>query len=103
MFQQNLPSDQLSLILKSILNSNLNIRHQAEAKINQFLSENFGEFLIELSKKISTENEDKEVRQISATIIKNMVNNAKYTEEWFKLQDNIKKTIKEKVINMGKS
>ena len=99
MFQPNTQTDQLSIILKSILDSNLNIRHQAEEKINQLLSENFGEFLIELSKKIATENENTEVRQISATIIKNMVNNTKYTEEWFKLQDNIKKTIKDNVLS----
>ena len=51
MFQQNSQNDQLSIILKSILDSNLDIRHKAEEKINQFLSQNFGEFLIELSKK----------------------------------------------------
>ena len=99
MFQQNSQNDQLSIILKSILDSNLDIRHKAEEKINQFLSQNFGEFLIELSKKIATENEETQVRQISATIIKNMVNNTTYTEQWFKLQENIKKTIKDNVLS----
>ena len=99
MNQQNSQNDQLSIILKSILNPNQNIRIQAENQINHFLSNNFGQFLIELSKKISTEEEDKQIRQVSATIIKNMVNNKQYTEEWFKLSEDIKKVIKDNILS----
>ena len=55
MNQQNSQNDQLSIILKSILNPNQNIRIQAENQINHFLSNNFGQFLIELSKKVDSE------------------------------------------------
>jgi hypothetical protein len=88
---QTSQNDQLSIILKNALNPNQNIRQQSESQITQFLDQNFGLFLVELSKKIATEEEDNQVRQISSTIIKNMINNAKYKEEWFKLDENIKK------------
>ena len=99
MQEQNSQADQLSIILKSVLNPNQNIRQQAEEQINNFLLQNFGQFLIELSKKLSTETEEKEVRQVSATIIKNMVNKAQYAQEWFNLPENIKKGIKDNVLS----
>ena len=99
MFQQNNQTDQLSLILTGVYNSDINIRKKAEEQITMFLSQNFGQFLVELSKKIPNEQEDKHVRQVSATLIKNIVNNSKYTEEWFKLSDDIKKVIKDNVIS----
>jgi len=99
MLQQNSQNDQLTIILQNALNFDQNIRKQAEDQISTFLSQNFGQFLVELSKKISTEQEKKEVRQISATIIKNMINNEKYIEEWFKLSDEIKKAIKDNVLS----
>ena len=99
MLQQNSQIDELSIILKNVLNPNQNIRKSSEEQIEQLLNQNFGKFIIELSKKISTESEEKQVRQISATIIKNMVNNIKYIKKWFELSENIKKTIKENVLS----
>ncbi len=99
MLQQNSQTDELSIILKNVLNPNQNIRKSSEEQIEQLLNQNFGKFIIELSKKISTESEEKQVRQISATIIKNMVNNIKYIKKWFELSENIKKTIKENVLS----
>lgn len=99
MNQQTNSNDQLSLILQNALNSNENVRKQAEAQINQLIDQNFSQFLIELSKKISFENEKKEVRQISATIIKNIIANEKYTEQWFQLPQETKKLIKENVLS----
>ena len=96
---QNSGNDQLSIILKNVLNPDSNIRIASENQITQFLSQNFGEFLVELSKKISTEEEDKQVRQVSSTIIKNFVNNVNYTQNWFKLQDEIKKVIKQNILS----
>ena len=96
---QTSQNDQLSIILKNALNPNQNIRQQSESQITQFLDQNFGLFLVELSKKIATEEEDNQVRQISSTIIKNMINNAKYKEEWFKLDENIKKVIKDNILS----
>lgn len=92
-------TDQLTIILGNAMNNDQNIRNQAEEQITALLNQNFGQFLIELSKKISTETEKKEVRQISATIIKNMISNSKYTEQWFKLNEEIKTAIKDNVLS----
>ena len=95
----NNQNDQLSLILKGIYNPDMNIRKQAEDQVSMLLSQNFGQFLIELSKKIATEQEETQVRQVSATLIKMVINKTKYTEEWFKLTDDIKKAIKDNVLS----
>ena len=94
MNQQIDSNDQLALILQNALNPNENIRKQAEDQINQLIGQKFGPFLIELSQKISFEKEKKEVRQISATIIKNMIGKEKYTEQWFQLPQETKKNDK---------
>lgn len=99
MNQQQVQYAQLSLILENILNPNQNIRNQAENEINLLLDHNFDQFLIELSKKLSIESEKKQVRQISSTIIKNMVGNIKYTEKWLKLSEEIKQTIKNNILS----
>ena len=92
-------TDQLTIILQNAMNNDQNIRKQAEDQITALINQNFGQSLIELSKKISTESEQKQVRQISATLIKNMINKIKYTEDWFKLNEEIKNTIKENVLS----
>ena len=99
MLQSNFHQDELSIILKNVLNPNKDIRKSSEQQIEQFLDQNFGQFLLELSKKISTETEEKQVRQVTSTIIKNMVNSIKYMNEWFNLPENLKKTIKENVLS----
>lgn len=90
-------TDQLSVILENILNPDDKIRKSSENQINQFLDQNFGEFFIELSRKISTESEKKQIRQISATLIKNMIKNPKYTQKWSQLSDEMKKIIKDNI------
>ena len=99
MNQQGAQNDQLTIILESALNNNQHIRKQAEEQINQLVEQNLGQFLIELSKKISFESEKKEVRQISATIIKNMIGNEKYTEAWCELPEETKKIIKDNILS----
>ena len=99
MIQQEQKNDQLTIILQNALNVDLNIRKQAEEEIKKLFNNNYGQFLVELSKKISYESEKKEVRQISATIIKNMVNNKEYTEKWFNLNEDIKKIIKDNILS----
>ena len=96
MIPQN-PYDQFSIYLKNALDPNQNIRQTAENQIKILLSQNFAQFLIELSKKIATEEEEEKVRQISSTLIKNTI--IQYAEEWFKLQDNIKKIIKDNILS----
>lgn len=56
---QDYQGDEFSLYLENALNPDSNIRKQAEDKINYICEQNFGQFLIELSKKISTEQEKK--------------------------------------------
>lgn len=91
--------EQLTEILKKGLNGNESIRKQAEAEIN-YLSENqFDRFLFELSTKISNEQEFKPVRQISATLIKNKLIEPKYTEQWFKFREEIRKAIKDNILS----
>ena len=97
--QQNYQGDEFSLYLENALNPDMNIRKQAEDKINQICNQNFGQFLIELSKKISTEQEKKTVRQMSATIIKNMLNKDDYSIQWFKLSDEIKTLVKNNILS----
>ena len=78
---QNYQRDELSLFLENAINPDSNIRRQTEYEINYICDRNFGQFLIELSKKISTEQEKKIVRQMSATIIKNMLNKEEYSSQ----------------------
>ena len=99
MNQQQAQNDQLSIILQNILSPIENIRKQSEAEVTKLLDENFAKFLIELSKKISTESEKKEVRQMSSTIIKSMIGNIKYKEKWFQLDEQIKQTIKNNILS----
>lgn len=97
--QQNYQIDELSIYLENVLNPDANIRKQAENKINYICEQNFGQFLIELSKKISTEQEKKVVRQMSATLIKNMLNKPEYSSQWFKLSEEIKTIIKNNILS----
>lgn len=92
-------SGQLTLILQGVLNGDQNIRKQAEDQINILAEQNLGQFLIEVSKTISNEQEKKEIRQISSTLIKNMISRSKYTEQWFTLPDDVKKAIKDNVLS----
>ena len=99
MNQQIDSNDQLTLILQNALNPDMNVRKQAEDQINHLIDQNFVQFLLELSLKISFEKEKKEVRQISATIIKNMIAKEKYTEQWFQLPQETKKMIKNNILS----
>ena len=99
MIQQRAQNDQLTVILQNALNFDQNSRKKAEEEIKNLMKQNFGHFLMELSKKLSFESEKKEVRQISATIIKNMVNSKEYTEKWFQLQEYLKKIIKDNILS----
>ena len=59
MIQQEQKNDQLTIILQNALHVDLNIRNQAEEEIKKLFNNNYGQFLIELSKKISYESEKK--------------------------------------------
>ena len=95
----NYQGDEFSLYLENALNPDMNIRKQAEDKINSFCDQNFGQFLLELSKKISTEQEKKIVRQMSAVLIKNMLNKEGYSAQWFNLNEEVKKLVKNNILS----
>ena len=99
MEQQSYQEEQLSLFLENALNPDINIRKQAEDKINSICQQNFGAFLLELSKKISTEQEKKMVRQMSAVLIKNMLNREEYSPQWFNLNEEIKSVVKNNILS----
>ena len=99
MEQQSYQEEQLSLFLENALNPDINIRKQAEDKINSICQQNFGGFLLELSKKISTEQEKKKVRQLSAVLIKNMLNREEYSPQWFNLNEEIKSVVKNNILS----
>lgn len=97
MDQNNQQSDQLSIILSNALNNDAIIRQEAEKQIQFFFSQNFGEFLIALSKKLSTEKEITSIRQLCATLIKNQI--LKYSELWFNLSSEVTECIKNYVLS----
>ena len=99
MEQQSYQEEQLSLYLENALNPDINIRKQAEDKINSICQQNFGGFLLELSKKISTEQEKKMDRQMSAVLIKNMLNREEYSPQWFNLNEEIKSVVKNNILS----
>ena len=99
MNQQQAQTDQLSLILENITKPIEPIRKAAENEITRLSDENLGQFFIELSKKISTESEKKAVRQVSATVIKMILDKSKYAEIWLKLSEDIKQTIKNNILS----
>ena len=76
----------LITILQDALSGDKSLRDKAEADITRLADENFGLFLLNLSIQISNEEVPKTLRQISATIIKNMITKTQYTNQWNKLE-----------------
>ena len=87
---------ELTKILEDALCGDTVRRQKAEADITQLAEANFNLFLLSLSMKISNESEPKPIRQISATIIKNMITNPSYTPKWYAILPEQKNTIKKK-------
>lgn len=87
-------------ILKEALCSDEKLIKQSEIKINSLASQNFGNFLIDLSEILANEGVEKEVRQISATIIKNMIlYNQQFNGKWEQLDKEIKMQVKQRVLS----
>ena len=89
--------DNLTQILLAALSPDIKIRKPAEEEIKKFTNNNYEAFLFELSKKQANENEPNNVRQLSATLIKNIINNS--TEKWLNLSPNIKEQIKTNILS----
>lgn len=89
----------LTKILEDALSGDATRRNKAELDITQLAEANFGLFLLNLSMKISNEAVPKPIRQISATIIKNMITNQSYTPKWYALQPTEKSSIKNYILS----
>ena len=89
--------DNLTQILIAAINADSKIRISAEEEIKKFTNNNYEAFLFELSKKQANEKEPNSVRQLSATLIKNIINNS--TEKWLNLNPSIKEQIKTNILS----
>ena len=89
----------LNQILSNIISSDIALRTQSENQINLLASENLSQFLISISEKLSDENEQKEIRQISSTLLKNIISNKNYIEKYFQIPTNIKQKIKNNILS----
>ena len=96
---QNENKETLNQILSNILSADLALRTQSETQINFLASENLSQFLISLSEKLSDETEQKEIRQLSSTLLKNIISNKNYIEEYFKISPEIKQKIKNNILS----
>lgn len=90
-------NDNLNQLLISTLNPEKNIRLLAEKQIENLYNNNFSAFLFELSKKLSIENEDRNIRQVSATLIKNKIKAS--PELWLNLNKDLKEQIKNNILS----
>ena len=91
--------DPLTQILKNALSGNDTLRKEAESQITNIASENIYQFLLNISSKISNENEEKSVRQISAILIKDIILKNEFTQKWLNLNDNEKNEIKNHILS----
>ena len=91
--------DPLTQILKNALSGNDILRKEAESQITKLASDNLSQFLINISSKISNENEEKAVRQISALLIKNLILKNEYKNTFLNLNTEEKSLIKNHVLS----
>ena len=89
----------LSEVLQNALSPDPSLRNLAEKEITNLADFNLGLFLLGISSKISNEATPKQIRQISATIIKNMIANTKYTSTFISLNPELKQQIKTHILS----
>ena len=88
--------DGLSVLLAASLNKEESIRTKAQQEINNLINNNFDQFLLELSKKQADEKQTNEIRQLSATLIKNTIITSQNI--WLNLDHNFRNEIKNNVL-----
>ena len=93
---QNVP-DPLSQLLAASIDANEEIRNKAQQEINNLTNNNFDRFLLELSKKQASENEPIKIRQLCATIIKNIIKNSE--NAWLNLNKDFRDEIKNNILS----
>ena len=91
--------DILLSILTNALSSDQSLRSEAEHNITQLSENNFGAFLVDLSSKISNESVHNPIRQIAATIIKNIIPKENYKQKFLALDQEQKQTIKGHILS----
>ena len=89
--------DALSQLLLASMDSNQIIRTNAQQEINNLTNNNFSQFLLELSKKQSNESEPNNIRQLCATLIKNIIRNSE--SSWLNLDSNLRSEIKNNILS----
>ena len=97
--QQPQNQDPLIQSLSNILSPNFNLRTQAEKQINLLVSQNLSQFLISISERLSDENEKTNIRQLSATLIKNMISKPNYIQKYFQIPLELKQNIKNNILS----
>jgi importin subunit beta-1 len=91
---------EISTLLQEALSPDQNRRNQAEVNIEMIASQNFGGFLISCAKELCDEGKQKGIRQIAATLIKNMISNTpKYKGFWEQLDRDSKLQVKQHVLS----
>ena len=89
--------DELSKILFGAIQADEKIRRPAEEEIQKLTNNNFSLFLFELSKRQADEKMIKPIRQLSATLIKNIIKDNQ--EKWLNLDINSKEQIKNNILS----
>ena len=84
--------DALTQLLLDSINTNTIIRTKAQEEINNLTNNNLNQFILELSKKQSNEKELNTIRQLCATLIKNIIRNSE--NNWLNLDINLRNEIK---------
>ena len=93
---QNAP-DALSQLLLASMDPNQIIRTNAQQEINNLTNNNLSQCLLELSKKQASENEPNNIRQLCATLIKNIIRNSE--NAWLNLDQNLRNEIKNNILS----
>ena len=90
----------ISKLLTDARNSNAQVRKEAESIFETLANTNLGDFLLILSNELSNEDKIKENRQLSASIIKNLiVIHEGMQKEWLLMDENLKYEIKIRILS----
>lgn len=89
--------DALTQLLLDSINTNTIIRTKAQEEINNLTNNNLNQFILELSKKQSNEKELNTIRQLCATLIKNIIRNSE--NNWLNLDINLRNEIKNNILS----
>ena len=95
----NQTQDILTINLSHILSADITLRKSSENQINLLASQNLSEFLLLISEILSGEKEQKEIRQLSATLVKNIISSNDYIQKYLEICSEIKQKIKNNILS----